>query len=140
MKHELAKYGTVGLTALAVNILTTNLAWRIVPYNKLTDSIIGTGIGTVVAYFGNRFWTYKECDSISRSREFLLFVGINAVGMLIETIPLTVSTYVLHFDGTLASNLAKFGCGTTMGLAFRLWTYRTWVFPQSSPAALVEVA
>lgn len=133
MVHELAKYGTVGLTALAVNIVTTNLAWRVMPAAKLTDSIIGTGVGTVVAYLGNRFWTYKDCDSISRSREFFLFVFINAIGMLIETIPLTVSTFLLHLDGTFASNMAKFGVGTSLGFVFRLWTYRTWVFPQTTP-------
>ena len=133
MMHELAKYGTVGLSALAVNIVATNLAWHVMPDAKLTDSIIGTGVGTVVAYLGNRFWTYKDCDSISRGREFFLFVVINAIGMLIETVPLTVSSFVLHFDGTFASNVAKFGFGSSLGMGFRLWTYRTWVFPQTSP-------
>lgn len=131
--HELAKYGAVGLTALAINIVTTNLAWHAMPSAKFTDSIIGTGVGTVVAYLGNRFWTYKDCDSISRSREFILFVAINAVGMLIETIPLTVTSFLLHLDGTVASNVAKFGIGTSLGFVFRLWTYRTWVFPQTTP-------
>ena len=138
MMHELAKYGTVGLTALAVNIVATNLAWHAMPDAKLPDSIIGTGVGTLVAYVGNRFWTYKECDSISRGREFFLFVFINCIGMMIETVPLSVSTYLLHLDGTLASNVAKFGFGTSLGMVFRLWTYRTWVFPQTSPV-LVEV-
>ncbi|HEV2640941.1 MAG TPA: GtrA family protein [Actinocrinis sp.] len=139
MMHELAKYGTVGLTALAVNIVTTNLAWHAMPNAELTDSVIGTAVGTVVAYLGNRFWTYRECDSISRSREFLLFIVINAIGLLIETIPLTVTSYLLHLDGAFAGNVAKFGIGTSLGFFFRLWTYRTWVFPQSAPA-LAKVA
>jgi putative flippase GtrA len=132
--HELAKFGTVGLIALVVNVIATNLMWKAFPSEKLTGSIMGTFAATVVSYIGNRFWTYKDRDSIGRSRELILFVVINGIGLLIETVPLALSAYVLHFDGTLESNIAKYVFGMPLGMLFRLWTYRTWVFPEASPA------
>jgi putative flippase GtrA len=131
--HELAKFGTVGLIALVVNVIATNVMWKALPNDKLSASIVGTIFATIVSYVGNRFWTYKGRDSIGRSRELVLFVVINGIGMLIETVPLAMSTYVLHMDGTLESNIVKYVVGTPLGMLFRLWTYRTWVFPESAP-------
>ncbi|HEV2347950.1 MAG TPA: GtrA family protein [Actinocrinis sp.] len=132
--HELAKFGTIGLIALVVNMLVTNLCWQAIPHKPVVGSIVGTVVATVVAYLGNRFWTYKDRDSIGRTRELVLFFAVNGIGMLIETVPLAVSQYVMHFDGTLANNVAKYVFGLPLGMVFRLWTYRTWIFPKADPA------
>jgi hypothetical protein len=34
-------------------------------------------------------------------------------------------------NGTLASNVAKYILGVPLAMGFRLWTYRTWVFPKA---------
>ena len=132
--HELAKFGTIGLIALVVNFVVTNLSWHAIPHKPVIGSVIGTVAATVVAYLGNRFWTYKDRDSIGRSRELVLFFAVNGIGMLIETVPLAFSQYILHFDGALANNAAKYVFGMPLGMVFRLWTYRTWIFPKADPA------
>jgi putative flippase GtrA len=134
---ELSKFGSIGAIAFVVNILATNVMWHAVPSKRIIGSIVGTAIAIMVTYIGNRFWTYKDRDSIGRSREMALFVTVNLIGMLIETVPLAVSQYIVHWDSTLASNVAKYIIGTPLGMVFRLWTYRTWVFPKVQPA-LVE--
>jgi putative flippase GtrA len=132
--HELAKFGTIGLIALVVNALVTNLAWQAIPNKPVIGSVLGTVTATIVAYLGNRFWTYKDRDSIGRTRELVLFFMVNGIGMLIETVPLAFSQYVMHYDGTLANNVAKYIFGLPLGMVFRLWTYRTWIFPKADPA------
>jgi len=132
--HELAKFGTIGLIALVVNAVVTNLCWQAIPHKPVIGSVVGTVVATVVAYLGNRFWTYKDRDSIGRSRELVLFFAVNGIGMLIETVPLAFSQYVLHYDGALANNVAKYIFGLPLGMVFRLWTYRTWIFPKADPA------
>jgi putative flippase GtrA len=132
--HELAKFGTIGLIALVVNMLVTNVCWQAIPHKPVIGSVLGTIVATIVAYVGNRFWTYKDRDSIGRSRELVLFFAVNGIGMLIETVPLAFSQYVLHFEGTLANNVAKYVFGLPLGMVFRLWTYRTWIFPKADPA------
>jgi putative flippase GtrA len=132
--HELTKFASIGAIALVVNMLVTNLVWKMDPQKPIIGSIVGTVIATIVAYLGNRFWTYKDRDSIGRSRELVLFFAVNGIGMLIETVPLAISQYVMHFDGTLANNVAKYMFGMPLGMLFRLWTYRTWIFPKVDPA------
>ncbi len=132
--HELAKFGTVGLIALVVNVMVTNLCWQAIPHKPVIGSVTGTVVATIVAYLGNRFWTYKDRDSIGRTRELVLFFAVNGIGMLIETVPLAISQYVMHLDGPLANNAAKYVFGLPLGMVFRLWTYRTWIFPKADPA------
>lgn len=136
--HELAKFGTIGAIALVVNMLVTNLCWQAIPHKPVIGSVVGTVVATIVAYLGNRFWTYKDRDSIGRSRELVLFFAVNGIGMLIETVPLAFSQYILHFDGALANNVAKYVFGMPLGMIFRLWTYRTWIFPKADPALAGE--
>ena len=133
--HELTKFGTVGLLSLVVNAVATNVMWRFDPGSKLTGSIIGTVIATVVSYLGNRYWTYKDRDSIGRHRELVLFAVVNGIGMLIESIPLAFFDYVLHMESTLAANVAKYVVGVPLAMVFRLWTYRTWIFPKGDEDA-----
>lgn len=132
--HELGKFGAVGLIALVVNAVVSNVGWHLVPQKPLLGSIVGTIVATVVSYIGNRFWTYNDRDSIGRTRELVLFFVVNGIGMLIETVPLAVSQYMLHFEGPLANNVAKYVFGMPLGMVFRLWTYRTWIFPKVDPA------
>ncbi len=131
--HELAKFGTVGLIALVVNALVTNLCWQAIPHKPVIGSVVGTVAAMIVAYVGNRFWTYKDRDSIGRTRELVLFFVVNGIGMLIETVPLAFSQYVMHYDGALANNVAKYFFGLPFGMVFRLWCYRTWIFPKADP-------
>ena len=135
--HELTKFGTVGVLALVVNAVATNAMWKVDPGSKITGSVIGTVIAAGVSYLGNRYWTYKDRDSIGRHRELLLFAVVNGIGMLIESMPVAVFDYVLGMDGTLASNVAKYFVGVPLAMVFRLWSYRTWVFPKVDQAAAV---
>jgi putative flippase GtrA len=135
--HELTKFGTIGALALVVNAIATNAMWKVDPGSKITGSIIGTVIATGVSYLGNRYWTYKDRDSIGRNRELLLFAVVNGIGALIESVPLAVFDYVLGMNGTLASNIAKYILGVPLAMVFRLWTYRTWVFPKVATAEAV---
>lgn len=133
--HELGKFGTVGVLSLLINAVATNIFWKLDPGSTITGSILGTIIATGVSYVGNRFWTYKDRDSIGRHRELILFAVVNGIGMLIESVPLAFSTYVLDMHSTLAANVAKYIVGVPIAMVFRLWTYRTWIFPKVDQAA-----
>jgi putative flippase GtrA len=133
--QELTKFGTIGALSLVVNAVATNVMWKFDPGSKLTGSIIGTVIATVVSYLGNRYWTYKDRDSIGRHRELVLFAVVNGIGMLIESVPLAFFDYILNMDSTLAANVAKYIVGVPLAMVFRLWTYRTWIFPKGAEAA-----
>lgn len=132
LKHELAKFGAVGLIAYVVQFGVFNVTRVAVPHKPLVASITAGAISTLVAYVGNRYWTYRDRDSIGRRRELVLFMLVNGVAIAFGLICTAISHYVLGFHGKLADNIANNIVGVGLGTLFRLWTYRTFIFPKTA--------
>ena len=92
-------------------------------------------MATVFTYFGNRHWTWADRERNAVHREVLLFFFFNAIGLLIAVGCLAVSHYVLDLRSPLADNIAANVVGLLAGMAFRFWSYRTFVFPASDLSA-----
>jgi putative flippase GtrA len=136
--REAVKFGAVGAFAFVVDIYVFNvlrLGWF-----PLTDpplahkvvlcKIISTAVATVVAWAGNRWWTFRHRRQAAAAREFLLFVIMNVGGMAIAALCLAVSHYVFGLKSPLADNIAANGFGLVLGTLFRFWAYRTLVFTE----------
>ncbi|GAA2058292.1 hypothetical protein GCM10009839_80040 [Catenulispora yoronensis] len=130
--HELSKFGIVGAVALVVNISVLNAMLLAVKDKQIYATVASTVVATCVAYVGNRYWTYKDRDKIDRRREMFLFFLINGVAAVIEVMFVFIAKYGLGQDGPLAVNIAKFAFGMPVGMLFRLYCYRTFVFPEGS--------
>src|ERR1051326_5326784 len=65
----------------------------------------------------------------------LFFFLINGVAAVIEVMFVFIAKYGLGQDGTLAVNVAKYAFGMPVGMLFRLYCYRTFVFPEGVAAA-----
>jgi len=130
--HELAKFGIVGLSALVVDIGLFNLLLYFGPLDgkPLTAKVVSVAAATTVAYFGNRFWTFKHRGRTSFAREYMLFFALNGVAMLIAVGCLWVSHYALGFESALADNISANVIGLGLGTMFRFWSYRKFVFPE----------
>lgn len=130
--HEMAKFGIVGLSALVVDIGLFNLLLYFGPLEgkPLTAKVVSVAAATTVAYFGNRFWTFKHRGRTSFAREYVLFFALNGVAMLIAVGCLWVSHYALGFESALADNISANVIGLGLGTMFRFWSYRKFVFPE----------
>jgi putative flippase GtrA len=137
--REMLKFGTVGAVAFVVdvglfNLLTTNL-WigtgspPLDGHEKIAK-IISASIATVVAWVGNRYWSFRHRRQSSRSREFVTFVLMNGIAMVIAVLCLAVSHDVLGFTSHIADNISGNVIGIGLGTLFRFWAYRTFVFTQ----------
>jgi putative flippase GtrA len=131
---ELFKFGAVGCINTAVDFLLVNALLFIGP---LKAKIVAVVVATTLSYLMNRQWTYKDRESGSKSREYLLFFALNGVGLLIQEAGLAVAKYGLHFneanpDDRLAFNIAN-AAGIGLAMIFRFWAYRTWVFTSGEP-------
>ncbi len=130
--HEIAKFGIVGLSALVVDIGLFNLLLYFGPLEgkPLTAKVVSVACATTVAYFGNRFWTFKHRGRTSFTREYVLFFLLNGVAMLIAVGCLWISHYALGLDSALADNISANVVGLALGTLFRFWSYRKFVFPE----------
>jgi len=136
--HEVAKFGLVGLAALVVDVGLFNLlCYGTGPLHGkvLTAKIVSVCVATTVAYFGNRYWTFRHRGRTSFGREYLLFFVLNAVGLAISVGCLWFSHYALGLTSALADNISANVIGLGLGTLFRFWSYRRWVFPDDAVAA-----
>jgi putative flippase GtrA len=94
----------------------------------VTASILSGALSILVAYFGNRHWTWKDRQRSGASREITLFFIINLISLSFTVICLAISRYILGFDSAVADNFSANIIGVGIGTLFRFWSYRTIVF------------
>ncbi|MFF2269657.1 GtrA family protein [Cellulosimicrobium cellulans] len=141
--RELAKFGSVGAVAYVVDLGLFNLLsfgpGELLGHKPLTAKIVSVTVATLVAWVGNRYWTFSARRTQARGRELAAFVVVNVGGMLIAVGCLAISTYALGLTSPLAKNISANVVGLALGTAFRYVAYRRLVFTgdraEDAPAA-----
>lgn len=131
--REMLKFGVVGAVAFVIdaggfNLLVYGGGHGPLHHRPLTAKIISAGVSIIVAWLGNRYWTFRHRRRPQAHHELALFVVVNGVGVLIAVACLGFSRYVLGLESPLADNIAGTFIGTALGTLFRFWAYRKLVF------------
>ena len=132
LRQEFGKFFSVGLIAYLVAVGGFNLLVHLdsapLKSKPLTASILSGALSILVAYFGNRHWTWRDRKWSGAKREITLFFIINIISLGISVICLAISRYILGFNSILADNISANIIGVGIGTIFRFWAYRTYVF------------
>lgn len=132
IRQELGKFFSVGLVAYIVGVGGYNALVHAkgapLASKPLTASVISGVLSILVAYFGNRHWTWKDRQRTGAKREITLFFVINGIALIFGVLCLAFSRYVLGLQSVLADNISANVIGVGVGTLFRFWTYRTIVF------------
>jgi putative flippase GtrA len=139
------KFAVIGGLSVVVNAIVFNLLLFLPVFDngELKAKVVATAVAMVSSYFMNRHWTYGDRDKSAAHREFMLFVGFNLAGLLIELAIMGVTKYWFGLTSWLAIN-AAFVIGLGLGTVFRFFTYRRYVFLHApevhipAPAPAVE--
>jgi putative flippase GtrA len=147
--HEVAKFGIVGAVAFVVDmggfsLLRYGLDGDGLLHDKpLTARTISVVLATVVAYLGNRHWTWRHTERRPVAREYTLFFAFNLAALAINLAVLAFVNYVLDLHDPVSNTVANL-VGIGLGTLARFWTYRRFVFraalagaapPPASPPA-----
>jgi putative flippase GtrA len=140
--REMLKFGVVGAVAFVIDLGGYNLlvfgphllgmfgeqsTTGVLHDKPLTAKVIAAATATLVAWLGNRLWTFRHRGNRQASHELALFVFFNVVAMVISVACLGLSRYVFDLHTQLADNVTNiFGIG--LGTLFRFWSYRKFVF------------
>jgi putative flippase GtrA len=127
--RELLGFGAVGVVGYISDAIVINLLYQHVP--SVLASAIAVSISTLVAYAGNRFWTFRRRERRETGAEFGLFALVSAGGFLITVFCVWFTQHVLGADSRLAVNLAQLGAGQVLGTLFRFWACHRYVFPEA---------
>jgi putative flippase GtrA len=133
LAREAAKFGIVGGVGFVVDVAVFNLLRYagdpgLLEDKPLTAKALSVAVATVVTYLGNRHWTWRHRARSGARREMTLFFVLNFLGMGIALTCLAVSHYLLGFTSALADNISANVIGLGLGMLFRFWSYRTFVF------------
>ena len=139
IKHrELVKFALVGGTTWVIDTaIFLGLKSTVLEPKPLTAKIIAVLLATIVSYVLNREWSFRTRGGRERHHEAALFFLISGVGVAVYSAPLAVSRYVLDLQvpavSLLSQNVADFVSGqiigVIVGMAFRWWAFRRFVFP-----------
>jgi putative flippase GtrA len=145
--REAIKFGAVGAVAFVTdvglfNLLCTSL-WPgdgLPPLDghEKAAKLISASIATLVAWVGNRYWTFRRRRQATPVRELGQFIFMNVIGMLIAVACLAISHDLLGFTSSLADNISGNLVGIGLGTLFRFWAYRRFVFTQTLPVPVDE--
>lgn len=134
--HELAKFGMVGAFNFALDVALFNtLRLTVLEGKPLTAKAISTAVAATSSYFMNRHWTWRHRVRSGLRREYGLFILLSAIGLAITEACLATSHYLLGWDSVLADNISANGVGLVLGMAWRFWSFKRWVFLAPRDAA-----
>ncbi|WP_181446945.1 GtrA family protein [Streptomyces sp. NTH33] len=125
---EVTRFAVSGAAAYLTEVGTFNL-FLVLGLGAALSSLSSAAAGTVVAYVGNRYWTYRGRPFGRDGRRIALFCAVNVLGAGITTGCVVVSHDVFGLHGAVAANVARNAVGMALAMVFRFWAYRTWVFP-----------
>ena len=124
---EALAFGTIGAANVLLDMVIT---WVALPIGAVKASVIATVVTTTVAYFANRYWTYRHHTRSALRREYTLFFGFNLIGMVIQSGAIAIGKYGFglteEHDEVMFMGVTLLGIG--IGTIFRFWAYRTFVF------------
>ncbi|MBN2176644.1 MAG: GtrA family protein [Demequinaceae bacterium] len=136
-RSELVKFGVVGGLAFVVDLGLFNLlhygAHAPLADRIVTAKIVSAAIATVVAWVGNRMWTFRERRTGRPLDELVVFAFINVVALLIPVGTVAFTAYVLGLREAVPANIAAI-IGIGIGTVTRYIGYHRYVF--TDPAQL----
>ena len=94
----------------------------------LSAKVISGIIATIVAWLGNRYWTFSHARREKAYHEFLLFALVAGLGTVIAMTCLWISHYLIGLTSPLADNISANVIGLGLAVVFRFWAYRKHVF------------
>ncbi|MBO0896389.1 MULTISPECIES: GtrA family protein [Arthrobacter] len=126
--REVAKFGTVGAFAFVVD----NGLWWLLYHGVLEGSatkarLISASAATLFSWVANRFWTFRRRRQNNVTRELVLFLIINGVGIVISSGFTWVAQYPMGITDAKWLGFAGI-VGIGVATILRFFAYRFWVF------------
>lgn len=133
----------VGGVATAVDVGLFNVLHYAFGVGPLSSKVASTLVAGVLAFLGNRQWSFGDQQGRGVARQARTFVLVSAAALALGLVPLAVTRYGLGMTGPVAINLSANVVGLAVATAFRFYGCRRWVFSNpvlATPATRLQPA
>jgi putative flippase GtrA len=131
--RELSAFSTVGAACFVLDVALFGLLYAQVGVGAVTAKLVSTLVSMTAAFLGHRFWSFARRARTGLRREYLLFLVINGLTLLMGLAIVAFVRYPLGQQETLVLQLANIA-SIALGTAVRYVAYRRWVFPAPTAA------
>ncbi len=145
--HELIKFALVGGSTMIFDMAVFySLSLSVLEQKPVIAKVIASTLATVLSYFLNREWAFKDRGGRQAHHEVMLFFVISAMGVILQAAPLFIANNL--FDVRNHASVAQlvvidFALGYIIGnvlqLVFRFWALRKFAFPETQGHADQEI-
>jgi putative flippase GtrA len=154
MGSRLRRIGGEAAKFSAVNVVATIVA--VVLFNVLVHGITGISrpgilngwpvtawflancVGMGISFYGSRRYAFKNRRPSGPGGGALNYTAVNLASFAIPMACLWVTRNVLGWDSALADNVSANGVGAVLGMLFRFWAFRRFVFKRHHPTGLFQ--
>ncbi len=131
--NEGAKFLVIGAIGAIITFGVANAMRPIGEYKAIT---VATILATVITYLGNRYWSFRHRQGKGTTRDSILFLFFNGVGLVIYYACIGLIDLAGLRHDVLWYNIALV-VGTGLGTLFRFWSYRKWIWLARPQAPVV---
>ena len=82
------------------------------------------------SWVANRYWTFRDKRSSNKTRELVMFLIMNAIGLGIQAGCVAIAQYLMGVTDPTGLFIAGNVIGLFFGTVFRYFAYRFWVFKE----------
>ena len=135
--EEAARFSAVNVVATAVALVIFNLLVHGIPgiYTPgplngwpLTSWFLANCVGMAISFYGSRSFAFKHRKASGPGGGALIYVVINLVSFVTPMACLWITRNVIGWDSVLADNVSANLVGAFLGMLFRFWAFRRFVF------------
>lgn len=104
--EQITKFAVVGGTAFIIDYFGMIFLTEVLHINYLISSIISFTLSVIYNYVLNVRWVFTVNNQLSRQKQFVIFVLLSVVGLLLNTLFMWMFTDLVHLDYRIAKIIA----------------------------------
>ncbi len=145
LSGEAAKFSVVNVVATVVAVVLFNLlvhgimgVFRPGPLNgwPLTAWFLANCVGMGISFYGSRRFAFKHRHPSGPGDGLLNYVLVNLASFVIPMSCLWITRNVIGWDSAIVDNISANVVGAFLGMLFRFWAFRRYVFTKQSGGAI----
>ena len=96
---QFMRHSAVGMVAFIVDFLLMVALKELLGLDPLLASTISFVVSVIVSYEGSMRWVFVAREDISRRRQFVVYMVLSAIGLLLNSACMLLGQQILQFQG-----------------------------------------